>query len=118
MMGAERWTIVQAVTGVAYCPGPRTNRPSFRLCIGVPRVDDQYLFPMQGYTDIQPGESVTVHYQFTAGDEKGERIALSHDLAYRFVTPEKDEAMTDAQNLKAVRFGSLSLAACGIQRCY
>ena len=103
-----RWASVWAVTGIAYCPGPQTNPPSFRLCIGVPRVDDQYLFPMQGYTDIPPGESVTVHYQFNGGGEKGDRVALTHDLAYRFATAEKDAAMTDAEKLKAVRFGSLS----------
>ncbi|MDP9128349.1 MAG: hypothetical protein M3N08_08850 [Pseudomonadota bacterium] len=103
-----RWNIVQAVTGVAYCPGPITSPPTFRLCVGVPHVDAQYFFPMQGYTDIQPGQSVTVHYQFTGGGEKGERISLAHDLAYRFATAEKDAAMTDAQKQKALRFGSLS----------
>jgi hypothetical protein len=103
-----RWNIVQAVTGVAYCPGPITSPPTFRLCVGVPRVDAQYFFPMQGYTDIQPGGSVTVHYQFTGGGEKGERISLAHDLAYRFATAEKDAGMSDAQKLKALRFGSLS----------
>jgi hypothetical protein len=103
-----RWNIVQSVVGVAYCPGPITSPPTFRLCVGVPRVDDQYFYPMQGYTDIQPGGSVTVHYRFTGGGEKGERISLAHDLAYRFATPDKDAAMTDAEKLKAVRFGSLS----------
>jgi hypothetical protein len=100
-----RWNIVQAVTGVAYCPGPFTSPPTFRLCVGIPRVTET-LFPMQGYTDIQPGQSVTVHYQFTGGDEKGEGISLAHDLAYRFATTEKDAAMSDAQKLKALRFGS------------
>jgi hypothetical protein len=103
-----RWPNILGVAGVAYCPGPQTYPPSFRLCVGIPRVDDQYLFPMQGYTDIPPGESATVHYQFTAGGEKGDRVALTHDLAYRFATAEKDAAMTDAEKLKAVRFGSLS----------
>jgi hypothetical protein len=102
-----RWNIVQAVTGVAYCPGPFTSPPTFRLCVGIPRVTET-LFPMQGYTDIQPGQSVTVHYQFTGGGEKGERISLAHDLAYRFATAEKDAGMSDAQKLKALRFGSLS----------
>ena len=41
---------------------------------GVPHVTDS-LFPMQGYTDIQPGGSVTVHYQFTGGGDSGEHIS-------------------------------------------
>jgi hypothetical protein len=61
--------------------------------------------PFVRYTDIQPGGSVTVHYQFTGGGEKGERISLAHDMAYRFATAEKDAALSDTQKLKAVRFG-------------
>jgi hypothetical protein len=57
-----------------------TSPPTFRLCVGIPRVDNQYFFPMQGYTDIQPGQSVTVHYQFTGGGEKGERLSLALDV--------------------------------------
>jgi hypothetical protein len=29
------------------------------------------LFPLQGYTDIEPQKSVTVRYQFGGGGEEG-----------------------------------------------
>lgn len=103
-----RWNIVQGVTGMAYCPGPFTSPPSFRLCVGLPQVDKQYFFPMRGYTDIEPGQSITVHYQFTGGGETGERISLTHDLAYRFATTEKNAALSDAQKFNALQFGTLS----------
>jgi hypothetical protein len=55
------WSIVFSVTGAAYCPGPQTNPPSYRRCVGIPRVDN-YLFPLNGYTEIAPENSITVNY--------------------------------------------------------
>jgi hypothetical protein len=49
----------KTVTGVAFCPGPDTNPPAFRLCVGLPRVDESKLFPLQGCSDGEPGKSST-----------------------------------------------------------
>jgi hypothetical protein len=39
------WNTVFSVTGAAYCPGPQSNPPSYRLCMGAPRVDG-HSFPL------------------------------------------------------------------------
>jgi hypothetical protein len=58
------------VAGAAYCPG-FANNP--RICVGFP--SDQYLFPLQQYTEIEPGKSINVHFQFLNGDDKGQGLA-------------------------------------------
>src|SRR5580698_9064192 len=62
----EQFSTVNAVTGAAYCPGPHTTPPTFRLCVGLPRVTDT-LFPLQNYTGIEPGKSVMVQFRFSGG---------------------------------------------------
>jgi hypothetical protein len=47
-----RFELLQAVNGVAFCRGPNINPPAPRLCVGLPRVDDENLFPLQGYTEF------------------------------------------------------------------
>jgi hypothetical protein len=42
----------QAVNGVAFCRGPNINPRAPRLCVGLPKVDDENLFPLQGYTEF------------------------------------------------------------------
>jgi hypothetical protein len=106
-----RFGIVHAVTGVAYCPGPQTNPPSTRLCVGLPRVDDHNLFPLHGYTEIDPGKSVNAHFSFNGGGDKGERISFTAEMAYRFVKEAElaqDADVPDQRKLKALRFGTLS----------
>lgn len=105
-----RFSIVRGVTGVAYCPGPQTNPPSTRLCVGLPRVDGN-LFPLQGYTEIDPGKSVIAHFSFNGGGDKGEHISLSAEMAYRFVKEAdlaQDADVPDQRKLKTLRFGTLS----------
>jgi hypothetical protein len=105
-----RFGIVHAVTGVAYCPGPGTNPPTTRLCVGLPRVDNN-LFPLQGYTVIDPGKSVNAHFSFNGGGDKGERISLTVEMAYRFVKEAdlaQDVDVPDQRKLKTLRFGTLS----------
>ena len=45
----------KSLSGVAYC----TTNPS-GLCVGLPRLDEHNLFPLRGYTEIDPGKSVTL----------------------------------------------------------
>jgi hypothetical protein len=101
---------IYSVTGVAYCPGPQSNPPSDRLCVGLPRVDG-HLFPLQGYTDIEPGKSVTVHFIFHAAGDRGQKYTLTAQMAYRFVKEAdlaQDVDVPEARKLKTLRFGTLS----------
>jgi hypothetical protein len=76
--------------------------------VGVPRVDD-HLFPLQGYTEIGPGNSITVNYVFHGGGNKGTKYSLAQEMAFRVAkSPDDDANLSDAQRLKRVRFGSLS----------
>jgi hypothetical protein len=99
------------VTGAAYCPGPQSNPPSFRLCVGIPRVDD-HLFPLHGYTEIGPTNSVTVNYVFRGGGNKGTKYFLAQEIAFRVAkSPEDDAALSDQQKLKLLHFASLNFNA-------
>ena len=91
------------VAGAAYCPG-FANNP--RICVGFP--SDQYLFPLQQYTEIEPGKSINVHFQFLNGDDKGQTISLTQEISYRFANFDKDSNLSDAQKVKTLRFGALS----------
>jgi hypothetical protein len=76
--------------------------------VGVPRVDD-HLFPLQGYTEIGPGNPITVNYVFHGGGNKGTKYSLAQEMAFRVAkSPDDDANLSDAQRLKRVRFGSLS----------
>jgi hypothetical protein len=97
--------IIGEVAGVAYCPGPQTNPPSFRLCVGKPRVDSQYLFPLDGYTEIEPGQAATVHYTLRGGGSGGQKCRLAQEVAYRTV---KEADLPKPPDLKSLHFGSLS----------
>jgi hypothetical protein len=106
----EQFSIVNAVTGAAYCPGPHTNPPTFRLCVGLPRVTDN-LFPLQNYTGIEPGKSVTVQFRFSGGGDKGERVSLTQQMAYRFIKDDdrdKDPGVSVAEKVKSLHIGTLS----------
>jgi len=93
----------RTVAGAAFCKGAPGNP---RLCVGYP--SDTYLFPLQQYTEIEPGKSINVHFQFVLGDDKGQTISLTQEIAYRFTNFDKDSALSDAQKLKTLRFGALS----------
>jgi hypothetical protein len=66
------------VAGAAYCPG-FANNP--RICVGFP--SDQYLFPLQQYTEIEPGKLINVHFQFLNGDDKGQTISLTQEISFQ-----------------------------------
>lgn len=102
------WSIVSSVTGAAYCPGPQSNPPTYRRCVG-PRLDDVNLFPLNTYTEIGPGNSITVNYVFHGGGNKGTKYSVAQEMAFRVAkSPDDDANMSDAQKLKRTRFGSLN----------
>jgi len=101
----------RGITGVAYCHGPDSNPPSFRLCVGQPRMNESVFFPLQGYTDVEPGKSVMAHFELMGNVQsigKGERFSLAQELAYRFADFDKDAGTPDAQKLKTLHFGTFS----------
>ena len=117
-----RFDVMQAINGVAFCRGPAINPPSPRLCVGLPTVDDENLFPLQGYTEIEPGKSATVNTTLASTSmSKGERVSLSAEMAYRLVKEAdlaKDCDVPDKQKLKALRFGSISFGPVAVkQKC-
>jgi len=95
-----------SLTGVAYCG---TNPPG--LCVGLPRYNEAYLFPLRGYTQIDPGRSVTLHLTLWEHglQSKGDQASVSAQMAYRIVSDlTKDADLTDEQQFKQVRIGNLS----------
>jgi hypothetical protein len=106
----EQFSIVNAVTGAAYCPGPQTKPPTFRLCVGLPRVTDS-LFPLQRYTGIEPGKSVTAQFRLSGGGDKGSRVSLTQQIAYRFTKDDdrtRDSGLSDAEKVKSLHIGTLN----------
>jgi len=99
------YSIITGVTGAAYCPGPQTNPPSFRLCVGKPRVDNQYFFSLDGYTEIEPGQAAIVHYILRGGGAGGNKYQLAQEIAYRVV---QEADLGKAPDMKSLHFGSLS----------
>ena len=101
----------QAVGGVAYCVGPKVNPPEPRHCVGSPKIDE-YLFPLEQYTEIEPDNSIVLQISMaTPGAAgKGQKVSLSIPLAFRLVKTAdlpKDADISEAQKLKSLRFGSL-----------
>jgi hypothetical protein len=96
----------KSLSGVAYC----STIPA-GLCVGLPRLNEQLLFPMRGYTEIDPGKAVTLHLTIgtLAFDSKGDQISVTAQMAYRLVADmDKDAQLTEAQQFKTMRIGSLS----------
>jgi len=99
---------LKTLTGIAYCPGPQTNPPSFRFCVGVPRVDANTFSP-RGYTRIDAGRSITVNLSFQGSGQPGTQVTLSGEYAYRVVADAtKDADLSDADKLKQIQLGTLS----------
>jgi hypothetical protein len=82
-MGTNR---AQAVGGVAHCTGPAVNPPEPRRCTGSPKMDE-YLFPVEQYTEIEPDNSIVMQISMaTPGAAgKGEQVSLSIPVAFRLV---------------------------------
>jgi hypothetical protein len=89
---------IRSVNGVAYC-----ERPD-RACIS----PDLFLFPLQQYTEIEPGKSITVHFLFGGGNDKGETITLTQQIAYCFADFDTQSKLTDDQKLNTLHYGGLS----------
>jgi TolB-like protein len=88
-----------AVSGVTWCYQPLATclNPTF--------------LPLQNYTEIDPGRSITVHLKLAAPSptSKGKTISISAEIAYRLVNDlNKDGDVSDAQKVKQVRTGNMS----------
>jgi hypothetical protein len=100
---------IRSVSGVAYCPGPQSNPPSTRLCVGIPRVVDGVVFSPHAYTQIDPDRSITATFFGIGTSNTGTNLIFSEDIAYRLVNdPTKDADLSDAGKLKQLQFGTLS----------
>lgn len=102
------------VTGVAYCLGREgPGRPVPRSCVGKP-MDEDFLFPVDQYTQIAPGKSANFNVTLRATrGSKGSKYTLTQEIAYRLVKPEnidQDQNVPDKDKLKALRFGSLDFS--------
>lgn len=92
-----------AVSGIAYCGVVPAG-----LCVGMPRPDD-HLYPLEGYTEIDPGKSITMHLTLFSQASKGDRVSISASMAYRLVSdPVKDADLSDKEKLKLLKRGTLS----------
>ena len=100
------------MSGVAFCEGPHEVPPRARTCIGLPKVEPQFLFPMQGYTEIDPGKSALVNISIVAccNGSSGGKARLTLEMAYRMVKPEdveKDPDLPEANRRKRVQISSI-----------
>jgi hypothetical protein len=105
----EEFGTVNEVAGVAYCLGPESKPPTFRLCVGLPRVTDS-LFPLECYTSVGSGKAVTVQFRFSGGGDKGDRVSLTQQIAYRFIADDDrshEASLADADKLKSIHIGTL-----------
>ena len=88
--------------------------------MGLPKVDDENLFPLQGCTELEPGKPATVNITLASGPmSKGERVSLSAEMAYRIVKAadlSKDADVPDKTKLKALRLGSISFAPVAVNQ--
>ena len=103
---------LQGVSGVAFCEGPHEVPPRARTCLGLPKVEPQFLFPMQGFTEIDPDKSALVNISIVAccNGPSGGKAKLALELAYRIVKPEdvdKDPDIPEAERRKRVRISSV-----------
>lgn len=101
-----------AVSGVAFCEGPHEVPPRARACLGLPKVEPQFLFPMQGFTEIAPDKSALANISIVAccNGPSGGKAKLAFELAYRMVKPEdvdKDPDIPEADRRKRVRISSV-----------
>jgi hypothetical protein len=70
-------------------------------------VDQQYFFPLDGYTEIEPGQAATVHYTLRGGGNGGNKYRLAQEVAYRVV---KEADLSKAPDMKSLHFGSLNFS--------
>ena len=93
-------TIQGRVSGVGWC---RNASPQ---CIGVP--SSYYAFPLQQYTEIDPGASVTALFTMplTTTAIANKRVSLSAEMAFRSVSDlAKDADLSDHQNFNKSAWG-------------
>ena len=97
------------ISGVGWC------RNVARQCIGFPSA--YYAFPVQQYTQLDPGTSVTALFNLPAGGRanSSRSISLSAEMAYRVVSdPARDASLSNAQKLQQVTMGSVGFGPVAI----
>jgi hypothetical protein len=90
------------VSGVGWC----RNRTA--QCIGTTYVETA--FPLQQYTEIDPGTSVTAFFRLPvpSGGASSKRLSLSAEMAYRIVNdPTTDADLSTRKKLEQVHMGNL-----------
>jgi hypothetical protein len=100
-----------SLDGAAYCD----VQPA-RLCAGIPT--DQRAYPLNGYTEIDPGKSITVIISLTTFTHisKGDHFSLAGEIGYRLVgDTSKDVELSDKQKLKQVHIGNFSFERLSVQ---
>ena len=95
-----------AVSGIAWCETSPAER-----CIGIPSGSNA--FPIQQYTEIDPGKAVTAHLRLVAptGSKSVGRVSIVTQIGYRVVKEvdiQNDDVLSDTQRIKQVRTGSIS----------
>jgi len=95
-----------AITGVEWCQiGPPER------CFGVG--NPALAVPVESYTTIDPGNSITVHFRLTttATESRGKTVSLTAKYGYRIVKEadmQKDPDLSGAEKLRQVRRTSMS----------
>jgi hypothetical protein len=96
-----------AITGVEWCQAGPPER-----CFGIG--NPAAAVPVEQYTQIDPGNSITVHFRLltpVATASRGKGVSLAAKYGYRIVKEadlEKDPDKADAEKLRQVRRGAMS----------
>jgi hypothetical protein len=95
-----------AISGLEWCKMQPTER-----CFGIGNPGTQ--FPLESYTLIDPGNSVTVHFSLgtDAASSRGKTVSLAAKYGYRIVKADdmqNDADKNDAEKLRQVHRGNMS----------
>jgi hypothetical protein len=79
-------------------------------CMGIIPTNQLHMVPLQTYTEIDPGASITVQFHFeTSTPSRAPLISMAASLVYRVVAnPQADDALTDSQKRQQLRVMNLS----------
>jgi len=102
--GGQQFSVMD-VNGVAYC-----DWSPDRICVGIPDVGRAV--PLNSYTEVDAGRSITVLMTFRlfhADPSTSGHVSLSTEIAYRIVeSAASDAELNERQKLKDVHIGNLS----------
>jgi hypothetical protein len=79
-------------------------------CMGITQGNQPNAVPLQTYTEVDPGASITVQFHFdTSTPSRAPLISMAANLVYRVVAnPQADDALTDSQKRQQLRVMNLS----------